>query len=132
MKGYCADIDKETVSNENFRRVVYTAHNCQLVVMSLKPGEDIGEEVHDVDQFIRCETGDGTAVLDGVEHTISDGFAVLVPAGTKHNIKNSADTPMKLYTIYAPPHHLDGVIHATKADALADEGHDKFEGKTTE
>ncbi len=101
--------------------------------MSLKPGEDIGEEVHSVDQFIRCEKGNAKAVLDGVEHELSDGFVIVVPAGAKHNIINlSPDKPLKLYTLYSPPNHLDGTIHATKADAEADEGHDHFDGKITE
>jgi len=131
MKGYIANIEKETLANANFRRVLYTAKNSQLVVMSLRPGEDIGEEVHELDQFIRCEAGEGKAVLDGVEHVISDGFAVVVPAGARHNIINtSADKAMKLYTVYSPPNHRDGVIHVTKAEAEKDE--EEFDGKTTE
>ena len=111
---------------------MYTAKNSQLVVMSLKPQEDIGEETHQLDQFIRCESGQGKAVLDDVEHQISDGFVVVVPAGTKHNIINvSVDKPLKLYTLYSPPNHKDGTIHSTKADALADES-EHFDGKTTE
>ena len=132
MRGYIANIEKLSLENEDFRRVLYTAKNSQLVVMSLEPGEDIGEEVHQLDQFIRCEAGTGKAVLDGVEHEISDGFAVVVPAGAKHNIINiSPDKPLKLYTLYSPPNHKDGTVHATKADALADEG-EHFDGKTTE
>jgi mannose-6-phosphate isomerase-like protein (cupin superfamily) len=99
--------------------------------MSLKAGEDIGEEVHQLDQFLRVESGIGQAVLDGVSHEISDGFAILVPAGAKHNIINTGDAPMKLYTLYAPPNHLDGRVHKTKADAEADEG-EHFDGGTTE
>ena len=131
MKGYITNIEKETLANANFRRVLYTAKNSQLVVMSLRPGEDIGEEVHQLDQFIRCEAGEGKAVLDGVEHAISDGFAVVVPAGARHNIINtSPDKAMKLYTVYSPPNHRDGVIHVTKAEAQKDE--EEFDGKTTE
>lgn len=132
MKGYITNIEKLSLENEKFRRVLYTAKNSQLVVMSLKPGEDIGEEVHQLDQFIRCEAGTGKAILDDVEDEISDGFVVVVPAGTKHNIINlSADEPLKLYTLYSPPNHKDGTTHATKADAIADEA-EHFEGKTTE
>ena len=131
MKGYIINIEKESENNENFRKVLYTAKNSQLVVMSLKPMEEIGEEVHNLDQFIRVEKGDGKAVLDGAEHTLEDGSAVVIPAGTTHNIINtSAVQAMKLYTIYSPPNHRDGVAHPTKADALIDE--ERFDGKTTE
>jgi len=131
MKGYVVDIEDVTKENKNFRKVLYTAKNSQLVVMSLGPGEDIGEEVHDLDQFIRIEKGKGKAVLDNVEHKIEDDYAVVIPAGTRHNIINTSDDKeLKLYTIYSPPEHRDGIIHKTKADALADEEH--FDGKTTE
>ena len=131
MKGYVTNIEKTSLENEYFREVLYTAGNCQLVVMSLKPLEDIGEEVHQLDQFIRCESGEGKAVLDGEEHVISDGFVVVVPAGTRHNIMNtSRDQALKLYTLYAPPNHKDGVVHKTKAEAMADEG-EHFDGGTT-
>lgn len=130
MKGYVVNIEEVTKENENFRKVLYTAKNSQLVAMTLKPGEDIGEEVHDLDQFLRIEHGIGKAVLDDVEHDISDGWVVLVPAGTKHNIINTSQEEMRLYTIYSPPNHKDGTIHATKADAEASEEH--FDGKTTE
>ena len=131
MKGFIVNIEKVALENDYFRKVLYTAKNCQLVVMSLKPGEEIGEEIHTLDQFIRCEAGEGKAILDGVTHKISNGISVLVPAGAKHNIINtSTDKPMKLYTLYAPPNHRDGVIHKTKAAAEADEEH--FDGKTTE
>lgn len=130
MKGYVANIEKLSLQNENFRKVLYTAKNCQLVVMSLKPGEDIGEEIHQLDQFFRCEKGQGKAVLNDVPHEISDGFAVVVPAGTKHNIINtSKNEPLKLYTVYSPPNHRDGVVHKTKADAEKDEEH--FDGVTS-
>lgn len=131
MKGYIANIEKLSLKNENFRQVLYTTKNSQLVVMSLKGGEDIGEEIHQLDQFIRCESGSGKAILDGVEYEISDGFVIFVPAGAKHNIINiSSDKPMKLYTLYSPPNHRDGVIHQTKAEAEADD--EKFDGVTTE
>jgi len=131
MKGYVTNIEKATLENQDFRRVLYTAKHCQLVVMSLKPGEDIGEEVHQLDQFIRCESGGGKTVLDGIAHEYADGFAVLIPAGMRHNIINtSSNKQMKLYTVYAPPNHIDGTVHATKADAEADD--ESFEGKTTE
>ena len=128
MKGYV--IRREALENDYFRKVLYTAEHSQLVVMSLKPGEDIGEEVHQLDQFIRCEEGAGKAVLDGVEHVLNNGAAILVPAGAKHNIINtSSEQAMKLSTVYAPPNHRDGVIHKTKAEAQADTEH--FDGKTS-
>ncbi|MDR3582230.1 MAG: cupin domain-containing protein [Candidatus Pacebacteria bacterium] len=132
MNGYVVNIEKESIENENFRKVLYTAKHCQLVVMSLKPGEDIGMEVHQLDQFIRVDAGSGKTVLNGKEYPIEDGYAVVVPAGTEHNIINtSTDKPMKLYTVYSPPNHVDGKVHVTKADAEADEG-EHFDGKTTE
>jgi mannose-6-phosphate isomerase-like protein (cupin superfamily) len=130
MKGFVKNIEEISVRNEYFRQVLYTAKNCQLVIMALKPGEDIGMEVHKLDQFFRVEEGKGVAVLDGVSTEISAGFAVLVPAGTNHNIINTGTDPLKLYTLYAPPNHRDGVIHHTRADAEADNEH--FDGKTTE
>ena len=131
MKGFVTKIEKDALENDYFRNVLYTAAHSQLVVMSLQPNEDIGEEIHTLDQFIRCEYGTGKAVLDGVEHEMSAGFAVLIPAGTKHNIINSSsDKKMKLYTVYAPPNHRDGVVHKTKADEEADTEH--FDGKTSE
>jgi len=112
--------------------VLYTAPNSQLVLMAIQPGEDIGEEVHELDQFLRIEAGEGNAVLNGEEYPIEDGSAIVVPAGTRHNfINTSSSAPLKLYTIYSPPEHRDGVIHATKADAEAD-SEDEFDGKTTE
>ena len=131
MNGYVTNIEKDTLENKNFRKVLYTAKNSQLVLMSLKPGEEIGMEVHTLDQFLRIEKGIGKAILDGVEHEISDGSAIVVPAGTNHNfINTSADEEMKLYTVYSPPEHLDGVVRATKAEAENNEEH--FDGKTTE
>ena len=132
MNGYIINIEKETLENDNFRKVLYTGKNSQLVLMSLKPSEEIGMEVHTLDQFIRVEKGKGKAVLDGVEHALEDGSAVVIPAGTNHNIINiDVDDELKLYTIYSPPEHKDGVVHATKEEALADES-DEFDGKTTE
>jgi len=132
MKGYVVNIEEASIENDNFRTVLYTAKNSQLVVMNINPGEDIGEEVHQLDQFIRCEEGQGKAILDDVEHEIKSGFAVVVPAGAKHNIINtSSDTPLKLYTVYSPPNHKDGTIHKTKADAITDEA-EHFDGATTE
>jgi len=130
MKGFVKDIEKLAVGNDAFRRVLYTAKNCQLVLMSLKPQEEIGSEVHRLDQFFRVEEGSGEAVLDGKRTAIHAGFAVLVPAGTTHNIVNTGRTPLKLYTLYAPPNHRDGVVHHTRAEAEADKEH--FDGKTTE
>ncbi|MFA4872361.1 MAG: cupin domain-containing protein [Patescibacteria group bacterium] len=131
MKGYIANIEKITLENENFRKVLYTAKHSQLVAMSLKPKEEIGEEVHTLDQFIRIEEGEGLAVLDGVEYAIHDDYAVVVPAGAKHNIINtSSEKPMKLYTLYSPPEHQDGVVRETREEAMAKEEH--FDGKTTE
>ncbi len=130
MKGYVSNIEEQALANTNFRQVLYTDNHAQLVVMSLMAGEDIGEEVHDVDQFLRVDQGNGTAVLDGVTHEIKNGFAIVVPAGVKHNIINGQGSEMKLYTLYMPPHHKDGTVHKTKAEAMADEEH--FDGSTTE
>lgn len=130
MKGFVNDIESLAVKNDAFRRVLYTASHCQLVVMSLKPAEEIGLEVHQLDQFFRVEEGSGEAILDGVRTAIRAGSAVLVPAGTNHNIVNTGTARLKLYTIYAPPNHRDGVIHQTRAVAEADE--EQFDGKTTE
>lgn len=130
MHGYVDNIEKLTWENDNFRQVLYTDKNTQLVLMSLRSGEDIGEEVHDVDQFLRIEVGVGKAVLNGEEHDIADGSAVVVPAGTRHNIINTGTGGMKLYTLYSPPHHEDGVIHQTKVEAEA--SHEHFDGETTE
>jgi len=131
MPGYVNNIEQLTLKNEYFRQVVYTAKSTQLTVMHLQPSEDIGEEVHDVDQFLRIEKGNGRAILNGNESAITDGSVIIVPAGVKHNIINDSDTePMKLYTLYSPPHHRDGVVHTTKAEAEADSEH--FDGKTSE
>jgi mannose-6-phosphate isomerase-like protein (cupin superfamily) len=130
MKGFVKNIEELAVKNNDFRQVLYTAKNCQLVIMALDPKEEIGAEVHKLDQFFRVEEGSGEAVLDGVRTAIKAGFAILVPAGTNHNIINSGKVPLKLYTVYSPPNHRDGVIHHTRAEAEADD--EKFDGKTTE
>jgi mannose-6-phosphate isomerase-like protein (cupin superfamily) len=130
MKGFVKNIEDFAVKNEEFRRVLYTAKHCQLVVMALKPKEEIGMEVHKLDQFFRVEEGTGEAVLDGVRTVISAGFAVLVPAGVNHNIINIGSAPLKLYTLYAPPNHRDGVVHHTRGEAEKD--NEFFEGKATE
>jgi mannose-6-phosphate isomerase-like protein (cupin superfamily) len=130
MKGFVQNIEDIAVENRDFRRVLYTAGECQLVVMALPPHGEIGAEVHDVDQFFRVEEGTGEVVLDGVRTQVSDGFAVVVPAGANHNIINTGSEPLKLYTLYAPPHHRDKVVHRTREDAEAD--HEHFDGRTTE
>jgi mannose-6-phosphate isomerase-like protein (cupin superfamily) len=130
MKGYIKNIEDIAVKNTDFRQVLYTAKNCQLVVMALKPKEEIGMEVHHLDQFFRVEEGSGEAILDGVTTPISAGYAVIVPAGANHNIINTGSVPLKLYTIYAPPNHRDGFIHHTRAEAEQDD--EAFDGKTTE
>jgi len=124
MKGFVADIESMTEKNLDFRRVIYTGKNLQLVLMSLAPGEDIGEEVHeDRDQFFRVEEGKGELWIEGRKTEIKDGFAIVVPAGAKHNLRNTGPKPLRLYTVYGPPEHADGTIHLTKADALASKEH---------
>ncbi len=132
MKGFCTDIEKATLENGNFRKVLYTSKHSQLVLMSLKPGEDIGMEVHEEnDQFFRFERGQGTCVIDGNDYELGDGVAVVVPAGAQHNIINTSKTEdLKLYTIYSPAHHKDGIVRATKEEAEAKEA--EFDGVTTE
>lgn len=131
MKGYITNIEQSAIDNTDFRRVLYTSKHSQLVLMSLAPGEDIGAEVHDLDQFLRVEAGEGKAILDGAEHAVAAGSAIVVPAGADHNVINTSETEhLKLYTVYSPPEHKDGTVHATKADALADDEH--FDGVTTE
>lgn len=132
MKGFCANIETATLENQDFRRVLYTGKHSQLVLMSLAPGEEIGEETHsDNDQFFRFESGNGMCVIDGTKYQVSDGFAVVVPAGAKHNIINTSSSQrLQLYTIYSPAHHKDGIVRTTKDDA---EAHDsEFDGITTE
>ena len=122
MSGFVINIEKATLENDNFRKVLNTAQNSQLVVMSLLPGEDIGSEVHDLDQFIRFESGQGKVILDGMEYTVEDDWAVVIPAGVEHNVINTSENEsMKLYSIYSPPEHPDGTVHPNKAD---DTGHD--------
>ena len=132
MKGFNTNIEKATLENNNFRKVLYTAKHCQLVLMSLQPKEEIGMEVHpDNDQFFRFEKGRGKCIIDGNEYTLTDGSVIIVPAGARHNIINTSETePLKLYTIYSPAHHKDGVVRATKAEAEADGP--EFNGATTE
>lgn len=128
---YIINIEEETLQNENFRKVLYTGPHSQLVVMHLLPKEDIGEEVHTLDQFIRIEEGDGVVILNDVSSEIHKDFAIVIPAGTKHNIINTSESnPMKLYTVYSPPEHHDGIVRATKAEAMAQEEH--FDGTTSE
>lgn len=131
MKGFVINIEKATLDNQDFRRVLYTAKHSQLVLMSIAPNEAIGEETHHLDQFIRVEGGKGKAILNNIEHIISDGSALVIPAGVKHNLINtSKEESLKLYTIYSPPELKDGVVHKTKAEAMAD--HEEFDGKTSE
>jgi mannose-6-phosphate isomerase-like protein (cupin superfamily) len=132
LKGYVVDIEKETKKNTDFRRVLYTGKHSQLVLMSITPGEEIGEETHeDVDQFFRFEEGEGKVIIDGVEHRVKDGNGVIVPAGARHNVINTSKLAnLKLYTIYSPPEHQDGVVRHTKKEAMASEEH--FDGRTTE
>ena len=122
MPGYSVEIEEKTQQNENFREVLFTSQHCQLVVMSLLPNEDIGTEIHEVtDQFIRVEQGEAKAILNGEEIVLKDGSAIVIPAGTQHNIINtSAEKKLKLYTLYSPAHHKEGTIHKTKNEALAD------------
>ena len=133
MKGYVDNIERATVENEDFRRVLYTGKNLQLVLMTLPPGCDIGAEVHeDIDQFFRIEEGEGEIRIDGVAHRVEDDFAVIVPAGARHNVINTGSRPLRLYTIYGPPEHRDGTVHATKEQAERDHDDDHFDNKTTE
>lgn len=132
MKGFCKNIEKETLENDNFRKVLYTGKNSQLVLMSLKPGEDIGVEVHNEnDQFFRIDEGQGQVIIDGNEYEVEDGFAVVVPAGAEHNVVNTSESEsLKLYTIYSPAHHKDQIVRVTKEEAEANE--EDFDGVTTE
>jgi mannose-6-phosphate isomerase-like protein (cupin superfamily) len=131
MKGFVDNIEKLTEGNSDFRRVLYTGKNLQLVLMAIEPGEEIGEEIHeDRDQFFRVEAGSGAVLIDGTRSKIAADDGIIVPAGARHNIINTGDTPLRLYTLYAPPEHRDGTVHASKADA--DASHEHFDGKTTE
>ena len=132
MKGYSVSLEKETLNNTYFRRVLYTGKHSQLVLMSLKPGEEIGEEVHEhIDQFFRFEQGEGAVVIDGVSKKVRDGSAAIVPSGARHNVINTSKTSeLKLYTIYSPPEHMDKVVRHTKAEAEAEP--EEYDGKPTE
>ena len=129
MTGFVQDLESLAVANRDFRRVLYTGEFCQLVVMSLPPGESIGAEVHTLDQFFRVEEGSGVAVLGGVRTDVRAGSAVLVPAGATHDIINTGRVPLQVSTLYAPPNHRDGIVHHTRADAEADDEH--FDGRTS-
>ena len=128
MKGFVTNIEKATLENENYRQVLYTGPSSQLVLMTIQPGDEIGSETHDLDQFIRIEAGRAVVTLDGVNHTLEDDWAVVIPAGTEHNVVNNGDEPLRLYSIYSPPEHKDGTVHATKAD----DKEEHFDGVTTE
>ena len=128
MKGYIANIEQETLNNTDYRRVLYTAKNSQLVLMNLQPGDEIGMEVHELDQFIRIEQGRALVTLDGVEHQVEDDYAIVIPAGAEHNVVNNGEGELKLYSVYAPPEHKEGTVHATKAD----DAEEHFDGVTTE
>ena len=131
MKGFKTNIEKDTLKNKNFRKVIYTGKNSQLVLMSLKPKEDIGLETHpENDQFLRFEGGKGRVEIDGNKYQVKDGDAVVIPAGAKHNVINTSADELKIYTIYSPPHHKDGIIHKTKEQAEKDD--EEFDGTTTE
>jgi len=131
MKGFNTNIEKETLANENFRKVLYTGKHSQLVLMNLRPGEEIGMEVHEGnDQFFRFESGEGKVVIDGNEYAVTDGSVIIVPSGAEHNVINTGLDSLKLYTIYSPAHHQDGVIRRTKEEAEKDSP--EFDGKTTE
>ena len=132
MKGFKTNIEQETLENSNFRRVLYTAKHCQLVLMSLQLKEEIGLETHpENDQFLRFEGGQGVVFIDGNEYQVTDGVAVIVPVGARHNVVNMSETEqLKIYTIYSPPHHRDGTVHVTKKDAETDD--EEFDGTTTE
>jgi len=132
-KGYIKNIEQKTLENSSFRKVLYTGKHLQLVVMSIDPGEDIGKEVHDtIDQFIRIESGSGIAYINGIETSLADDDAVVIPAGAEHNITNTGDTIMKLYSIYGEPEHKDGVNQETKSDTEARHKNEQFDGITTE
>ena len=131
MKGFVDNIEKLTEDNDDFRRVLYTGKNLQLVLMAIQPGDEIGEEIHeDRDQFFRIETGQGEVWIDGVANKVKEDDGIVVPAGAKHTVANSGPGPLKLYTLYGPPEHTEGTIHPTKSDA--DAAHEHFDGRTTE
>src|SRR5690606_27965588 len=131
MKGFVGDIEKLTEDNQDFRRVPYTGSEMQLLLMAIPPGEEIGEQVHDDrDPFLRVAPGKGEILIDGNTNAVQADMAMIVPAGASHNVRNTGDVPLKLYTLYAPPEHLEGTVHATREEAEAD--HEHFDGKTTE
>jgi mannose-6-phosphate isomerase-like protein (cupin superfamily) len=131
MQGYHDDIERQTTGNNDFRRVLYTGHHLQLVLMTIQPGEEIGAEVHeDRDQFFRFEEGNGQVDIDDNTYDVEDGSGVIVPAGARHNVRNTGEAPLRLYTLYGPPEHVDGLVEKTKADAEAT--HEEWDGKTTE
>lgn len=133
MKGYVDDIERATLANADFRHVLYTGKHLQLVLMTLPPGCDIGEEVHeDRDQFFRIEEGEGVIRIDGADNKVEDDYAVIVPAGARHNVINTGSEPLRLYTIYGPPEHRDGVVHKTKEQAERDHDNDHWDGGTSE
>ncbi len=133
MKGFHDNIEQQTLDNSDFRRVLYTGHHLQLVLMTLRPGDEIGAEVHDDrDQFFRFEEGEGVVDIDGVENRVEDGSGVIVPAGARHNVRNTGTAPLRLYSIYAQPEHRDGVVQATKADADRRHHDEEWDGETTE
>ncbi len=134
MKGFNANIEKDAIENTNFRKVLYTGKHSQLVLMSLKPNEEIGMEVHpDNDQFFRFEQGVGKCIIDGNSYDLGDGSAIVVPAGAEHNVINMSSTEdLKLYTIYSPAHHKDGIVRVTKEEAEKKENDEEFDGLTTE
>jgi len=127
-KGFYINLEKETLENGYYRKVLYTGENSQLVLMSIEPGDEIGVEVHELDQFIRVESGEGKAILNGTEYALFDGYAIVVPGGVEHNVVSTGDEPLKLYSVYSPPEHKDGTLHETKAD----EAEEHFDGVTTE
>jgi len=132
-RGFVGDIEEQTCANTDFRRVLYTGQHLQLVLMTLQPGEEIGEEVHeDRDQFFRFEEGSGVVLIDGQEHSVEDDYAAIVPAGARHNVRNTGDRPLKLYTVYGPPEHKDGVVQSTKEEADRRHHDEEWDGGTTE
>ena len=133
MRGFHDDIEQLTTGNSDFRRVLYTGKNMQLVLMTLQPGDEIGSEVHrDRDQFFRFEEGEGRVDIDDNSYNVADGSGIIVPAGSRHNVRNTGDGPLKLYTLYAPPEHKDGIVQSTKAEAEARHAHEEWDGGTTE
>lgn len=132
-RGFCDDIEDLTEENEDFRRVLYTGRHLQLVLMTLQPGEEIGEEVHpDRDQFFRIEEGEGVIDIDGHANPVEEDIAVIVPAGARHNVRNAGDEPLRFYTIYGPPEHKDGVVHRTKQEAEERHHAEEWDGETSE